>query len=232
MSSAPLRWAYTGLALLGAAVLGAYSYERLTRATPASPPVRVLKVPGDAPRVDATPAPTGVPLMRPTFTLHDLAGKPRSISEWDGKALIINFWATWCAPCRREIPLLNRIHREYAAKGIEVVGIAVDFAEDVATFTKRIPLEYGLLVGEQEGLDAAKEFGVQSMAFPFTAFTDRRGDVLLVHLGELHPAQAEAILGVVQQVDAGTLTADAGRTAIRSALAALPREPSGAAVGH
>ena len=231
MTSGPLRWAYTGLALLGAAVLGAYAYDRTAHraSAPADPAVRVLGLPAGAPTVDATPAPTGVPLLRPTFTLHDLAGKPRSIGEWGGKALIINFWATWCAPCRREIPLLNRIHQDYAAKGVEIVGIAVDFAEDVKAFTQRFPLQYPLLVGEQDGLDAAREFGVQAMAFPFTAFTDAKGNLLLVHLGELHPAQAEAILGVVIKVDAGALSPDAGRAAIKAALAALPTAAAPAA---
>ena len=82
------------------------------------------------------------------------------------------------------------------------------------------------LVGEDDGLEAARGFGVETMAFPFTAFIDAAGRVLLVHLGELHENQARAILGVVARVDAGALTPAAARTEIKTALAALPAPPA------
>ncbi|MBS0375551.1 MAG: TlpA family protein disulfide reductase [Proteobacteria bacterium] len=154
--------------------------------------------------------------------LQGLDGKPHALSEWDGKSLIVNFWATWCAPCRREIPLLNRIHREYASKGFEVVGIAVDFVDDVKAYTKTFPLDYPLLIGEDDGLAAARAFGVDALAFPFTAFTDAEGRIVTVHLGELQPAQLEAILGVVADVNGGRLAPAAARGAVERALAALP----------
>lgn len=221
MSSRALTLAYVGFGVLGVAVVGALVHERLHPAVAPPQAPRPPAVAGAAPNPGAALA--TVPTVRPVFALKDLDGRTRSITEWDGKALIVNFWATWCAPCRREIPLLNRIQLKYAPKGVEVVGIAVDFVDDVRAFSKDFRIGYPLLVGEQDGLDAAREFGVQTLAFPFTAFTDAHGDVLLVHLGELHEPQAEAILGVVTDVDAGTLTPAQGRTAIRTALAALPR---------
>jgi thiol-disulfide isomerase/thioredoxin len=172
VSQGPLRLALAGFTLLGAAVLGAFVYERVhapvagNRVVAANTP----EPPGAAAAASVTPA--RVPSRRPDFSLKDLAGRSHSISEWDGKALLVNFWATWCAPCRREIPLLNRIQREYAVNGFEVVGIAVDFADDVKAFRKEFPIEYPLLVGEQEGFDAARAFGIETMALPFTAFTD------------------------------------------------------------
>ena len=212
----PLRWLAYGLVALGAGVTGAYVHERLKSAPPAAAPAAVTTL-------GATPAPPTVPELRPEFTLKDPAGKAHAISEWDGHPLMINFWASWCAPCRREIPLLNRLQAEPALKDLQIVGIAVDFPPDVQTFLQKIPIHYAVLIGEQDGLDAASAFGVQSMAFPFTAFVDRRGQVLSLHLGELHETQARATLEVLARVDRGELTVAAGREALKRALAALPK---------
>jgi thiol-disulfide isomerase/thioredoxin len=221
----PLRVAYVGFALLGAAVLGAFVYDRAFRpARPATPVPTLAGAPATLP-----PPPPTIPARRPDIALKDLDGHVHSLAEWDGKALVINFWATWCAPCRREIPLLNRIEREHGPKGVEVVGIAVDFADDVRAFTKDFPISYPLLIGEEDGLEAARAFGVATMAFPFTAFTDSKGRIITVHLGELQPAQAEAILGVVARVDGGTLALEGARAAIGAALDALPPARSTAA---
>jgi len=97
--------------------------------------------------------------IRPIFALSDSDGVERSISEWDGSALVVNFWATWCAPCRREIPLLNALQSEYADAGIQVIGVAVDFREDVVAFLQEIAVNYPVLIGEQEAIDAAEAFG-------------------------------------------------------------------------
>ncbi len=219
MKPTPLQAAYLGFGVIGAAVLGAFTYER-TRPAPVAAMSAVLRPAG--PAAPATPAASSaVPERRPDFTLRDLDGKPHPISSWDGRPLLINFWATWCAPCRREIPLLNRLQHEFSPKGFEVIGIAVDFAADVRSFKKAFPIDYPLLVGEDDGLEAARGFGVEAMAFPFTAFVDAAGHVLLVHLGELHEDQARAILGVVSRVDAGGLTPAAARTQIKTLLAAL-----------
>jgi thiol-disulfide isomerase/thioredoxin len=222
MKLRPLTLAYVGFALLGVLVLGAFLHEHVaSRATPAP---AAMKVQGSPATADQT---GGIPSARPLFTLPDLTGHRHSIAEWDGHALMVNFWATWCAPCRREIPLLNALSTEYASKNVKVVGIAVDFMEDVQKFTARTPLHYDLLVGEEDGLEAARGFGVDSLAFPFTAFTDQRGHVLTVHIGELHEDQARAILTVVEQVDRGEVTAPQARPLIERALAALKRtDPS------
>jgi thiol-disulfide isomerase/thioredoxin len=224
LSSRPLRLALAGFAALGAAVLGAYLNERTHPASP--PPVPAAAVERAA---AAGLAPDGVPSVRPVFALADLTGKSHSIREWDGKALVVNFWATWCAPCRREIPLLNRIHSEYAAKGIEVVGIAVDVVDDVRHFTAEMPIAYPLLVGEQDGIDAARDFGINALAFPFTAFSDAKGRMLSVHLGELHEGTARAILRILERLDAGTLTPEQAREEVRSVEAAAHGDPARAA---
>ena len=227
MASGPLRLAYLGLAVLGTAVVGALAYERLVTQAP-RPAVtpRAAAARGGATTADPTVAARGelptVPAERPLITLADAAGHRHSITEWDGKALVVNFWATWCAPCRRELPLLNRLQAEFAPQGVQVLGVAVDFAADVRAFMRDFPVAYPILIGEQDGLDAARAFGVATIAFPFTAFSDARGRIITVHMGELSESEARTILGVVLKVDAGALTPGDARNAIASALAALP----------
>jgi thiol-disulfide isomerase/thioredoxin len=221
-----LRLLFVGLAALGAGVLGYFLYDR-SRAPAAEPvPATVAASPAAATAGDpaaASPGEPKVPEIRPVFTLKDVQGQPRSITEWDGRSLVVNFWATWCAPCRREIPLLNALHTEFAPQGVEVLGIAVDFVEDVAKYMQETPIAYPVLVGEQDGLDAAEAFGVKTMAFPFTIFVDNRGRILTVHMGEIHEPEARAILAVLGRVNAGELQPPAAREAVQQALAALPK---------
>ena len=164
--------------------------------------------------------PAVIPEMRPDVTLADRDGKPRSLSEWDGKPLVINFWATWCAPCRREIPMLNALAAEEAAAGIEVIGIAIDFREDVLKYLEKMPIDYTVLIGEQDGMAAAQAFGMESIGLPFTAFTDRQGRIVTIHVGELHREQAAVILSAVKAVDAGTIDMAAARKRIRNEIEA------------
>lgn len=168
-----------------------------------------------------TPRPAVIPEVRPDVTLADREGRPRALSEWDGRPLVINFWATWCAPCRREIPMLNALAREQAADGVEVIGIAIDFREEVLKYLESTPIEYTVLIGEQDGMDAARAFGMESIGLPFTAFTDRQGRIATIHVGELHRPQADVILSAVRAVDAGQIEMAAAREQIRDGLAKL-----------
>jgi thiol-disulfide isomerase/thioredoxin len=164
--------------------------------------------------------PAVIPEMRPDVTLADRDGQSRSLSEWDGKPLVINFWATWCAPCRREIPMLNALAAEQAAAGVEVIGIAIDFREDVLKYLEKMPIHYTVLIGEQDGMAAARAFGMESIGLPFTAFTDLQGRIVTIHVGELHRDQAAVILSAVKAVDAGTIDMEAARARIRDEIAA------------
>ncbi len=179
-----------------------------------------------APRDPAAPVQAAagalIPERRPDFTLTDLEGVPRSISEWDGRPLMINFWATWCPPCRREIPLLNALRAEYLEQGFEVVGVAVDFRDDVLDYLQRTEVNYPVLIGEEDGMEAARSFGMPGLGFPFTVFTDSRGRIVTLHVGELHREQAEVILGAVQDLEAGRKDLAAAQQWIRD------RKPSAA----
>ncbi|MEE8157655.1 MAG: TlpA disulfide reductase family protein [Gammaproteobacteria bacterium] len=128
----------------------------------------------------------GAPAMRPTFLLADVDGQMHSIDEWDGKALIVNFWATWCRPCLKEIPLLNALQSEYAERGVQVIGIAIDDVDEVLRFmAEDLSIEYPVLVGGTDAIEAAEGFGIDFIGLPYTAFTDHEGRILGIHLGEL-----------------------------------------------
>jgi thiol-disulfide isomerase/thioredoxin len=130
----------------------------------------------------------------PDFVLPDLDGTLRSSSEWDGTVRVVNFWATWCPPCIREIPLLVEIQREYAQRGVQVLGIAIDGTEAVTDFAADFEFNYPVLIGEEDGMELGHQFLDGFIGLPFTAFTDRSGRILRVHSGEIHREQIEAIL--------------------------------------
>ncbi len=174
------------LALFAAsAVAGYLFYEHRDGATPV--------------RIDNTVAANTTPVkrvgqMRPEFSLPDLSGSQRSITEWDGDALIVNFWATWCPPCRREIPLLMEMQEQARASGIAIIGIAIDEPDAVKRYAAETGFNYPVLIGEQEAVDAAEAFGADVVSLPLTVMTGRDGRVVEVHAGELSRTELEAAI--------------------------------------
>lgn len=169
----------------------------------------------------STPAARPPVLTLPDFSLKNRAGELQSIRSWPGKALVINFWATWCAPCRREIPLLLELQKQYAADGVQIIGIAVDFREDVLKYADTMKIDYPLLIGEQDGLEAVDAFGIEAVGFPYTVFTDAKGDIITTHIGELHKEQAELILNTIKRINQGELAVGVARTELSAALSNL-----------
>ena len=152
--------------------------------------------------------------------MRDSTGTPRRLSEWKGRLLVVNFWATWCEPCQREIPLLARLHRERAAQGFEVVGIAVDLRAAVLKYAHHARIDYPVLVGEQDGLAAVTALGMDTV-FPFTVFADREGRIITLKIGELRPREASFILDRMHELDQGRLELAAARVQIASGIAAM-----------
>jgi len=214
----------TVLAIVVAALSGAIAFfairSFLEPRTAASPVKELAPLPGAAGAAADPAAARAIPEVLPDFTLATLEGPPRALSSFRHASLIVNFWATWCAPCRREIPLLRQLRAERGARGVEVVGVAVDFREDVVKYAAEIGLDYPLLIGEEDGVAAADLFGV-STAFPFTIFADAQRRIVAVKIGELHADEAQFILDRIEQVNAGALAVQAARTLIRDEIRRL-----------
>jgi thiol-disulfide isomerase/thioredoxin len=156
----------------------------------------------------------------PAFSLHDLDHRAVGVERWRGRPLMINFWATWCAPCRQEIPLLQTIAKEQAGKGTQIIGIAVDYPEKVREFAKQLGMTYPLLVGEQDALDLATHLGVPTPAFPFTVFTDHRGAIVALYMGELKRADVDPIMQTVARLDHDQINLATAQNEIATRLAA------------
>lgn len=159
-----------------------------------------------------------IPERLPLFSLNDLSGHPKSSEGFKGKPMLLNFWATWCAPCRREIPLLKTLSQAWATEQLTVVGIAVDHPDKVRQFVDDFKIDYPVLVGDQDALDLASQLGVAAPAFPFSVFVDRSGEVVTLFVGELHRPQAALILSVVQSLDAHTVDLAGARQKIAAGL--------------
>jgi peroxiredoxin len=131
---------------------------------------------------------------RPDFSLSDVAGQIRNISEWDGKVLAINFWATWCPPCIKEIPEFIEIQHKYEAQGLQFIGIALQRPEEVIEFMQTHGMNYPVLAGEMEVIKIAESYGNDIGALPYTVIVDRAGHIHYVKRGPLAGDTAEAII--------------------------------------
>ncbi|HEX4153017.1 MAG TPA: TlpA disulfide reductase family protein [Steroidobacteraceae bacterium] len=206
-----------------------HSARRADHLVPGVPtPVGVASPPTPSDLIgESAPQPTRIPDRLPEFSLSNLEGKSTPIGTWAGRSLIINFWATWCAPCRREIPLLESLSTEWADRGVQVIGIAVDHRDQVGAFARQLKIGYPLLIGEQDALDVAAALGFGSPVFPFTVFTDRRGEVVALYVGELGRPQASLILSVVHNLNQDHIELKEARRSIAEGLHRLASSTPG-----
>jgi thiol-disulfide isomerase/thioredoxin len=172
---------------------------------------------------ESKPAGKTIPSKLPDITLADRDGKPTRLASFGGRPLMVNFWATWCAPCRREIPLLNKIRMQRRAQNAEIVGVAVDFKDEVLKFVANVPLSYPLLIGEEDGLAAAEAFGM-GMAFPFSVFSDSQNRILTIKIGELHEDEANFAFDRLRDIDNGVVTLAEAQSMVNDAFREMAAE--------
>lgn len=154
-------------AAIAAAIIGAMSYQWF--ADPASRTSSVTTL--------------------PAFSLKDMHGHTRHSSEWQGKTRLINFWATWCPPCRNEIPLLIQAQQEHAAAGLQVIGIALEQAEPVLEYATEMKLNYPSLVGSADVIGLGNQLGNRVGALPYSVLVNAEGKIIETHMGELSDEQ-------------------------------------------
>jgi len=140
---------------------------------------------GQPPEVSIPP---GVTVLKPgdqrtDLQLPDIEGRAHQLSDWNGKLVLVNFWATWCCPCREEMPLLDRTRGRLAARGLEVVGIAIDSAPAVGEFLKDSPVRYPILIGGEDEPNPSLLFGDTRSILPYSVLIGRDGTILAQRAG-------------------------------------------------
>jgi peroxiredoxin len=133
-------------------------------------------------------------LERSDFTLPDLEGQSRRLEEWDGQVVLLNFWAPWCPPCRKEVPDFIALQERYGSRGFSVVGITIDTRDNAQTFADTMGINYPVLIAEEQGIEIAKRYGNRVGALPYSVLLDRQGRIVLTHRNELKLEQAQKAL--------------------------------------
>lgn len=138
------------------------------------------------------------------FALPDVDGKERWLSEWQGRVIVLNFWATWCAPCKEEMPLLMATHKRYQEQGLSVIGVAIDTRNAVAAYARELAINYPLLIGDEAGLDIMSRYGNSRGALPYTVVIGRDGAVVAKKLGAYKGNELENQLAALVSADSAT----------------------------
>jgi thiol-disulfide isomerase/thioredoxin len=170
--------------VVGAVALAGGMYLRDRLEPPATEVITVAPT-----KTDRSPAG-----RRPEFWLPDPDGRRHSISEWDGKLVVMNFWATWCPPCLHEIPMFIALQERYADRGVQFLGIAIDDADKVRAFADEVGLNYPTLHGQLDAIEVMGVYGNETGGLPFTVIIDAAGMVVARHPGVLDEATATALI--------------------------------------
>ena len=132
--------------------------------------------------------------LRPAFSLPDVSGQMQDVSQWDGQLLVINFWATWCAPCRHEIPIFVELQTLYAERGLQFVGIAIDDPASINEFAAEVGMNYPRLHGQLDAMDVSKQYGNSVGGLPFTVVVDRNRQIVARKSGAFERDEIESLL--------------------------------------
>lgn len=138
-------------------------------------------------------AASGLAAMTST-KLPDLDGRPQSLEQWRGKVLVVNFWATWCAPCREEIPIFVKLQDKYRAQGLQFVGIAIDQPDKVRPYAAELGMNFPVLIGGIDAIEVTRQLGNRAGVLPFTVILDRNGKIAATEVGAAKESKLEALL--------------------------------------
>ncbi len=127
-------------------------------------------------------------------SLPDLEGKAQPLKQWQGKILVLNFWAPWCPPCRAEIPDFIKLQEQYRAQDVIFVGLALDQKDKVQAFVDEMGINYPILLGENDAAELGKLAGNRLGGLPFTAIFAKNGNIVSTVTGELKHEQLESTL--------------------------------------
>lgn len=175
-----MRWLGMGLIALAAMLSGFYlSTMYFNEPLPAS---------------RLSPGGVRVGMQRPDFRLGSSTGALVEASDYDGDLLLLNFWATWCEPCRREMPMLMEFHEQYAAQGLEVVGVALDDVQKARDFANEYGIGYTILVGGGDAMQTSHAYGNVDGVLPYSVLVGRDGIIRWQYIGEIPRAEFITLL--------------------------------------
>jgi thiol-disulfide isomerase/thioredoxin len=157
--------------LVAAAAFGAGGALWWAAREPGVPTLPAVSVPDVAPAA----------LLAAAFT--DVSGRSHALGEFQGRILVVNFWATWCVPCREEMPAFSRLHERWQAKGVQFVGLARDETDKVARFSREVPISYPLWIGDENAADLSRRLGNRLGVLPHTVILGRDSRVLDSRVG-------------------------------------------------
>lgn len=132
--------------------------------------------------------------IRPEFAMADINGQIRNIKEWDGKIILLNFWATWCPPCLHEIPGFIELQEQYGSQGFQIIGVAVDNEDAVREFVNEMNINYPVMASEIEAIKLSNLYGNSMNGLPFSVIINREGEISSKITGVLSKIRAEEIL--------------------------------------
>lgn len=172
-----------------AAGFGVYAWMQPLHPPAATTPVAQTSAPAAA-------VPTLSAAQALAISMYDLQGKSHTLDDWHGKVLLVNFWATWCPPCRAEVPLLVKLQAKYAAQGLQVVGIATDeqSQQDVRDFVRKMVVNYPILMGGGHSADIVNALGGDFIGLPVTVVLGSDGKVFRINPGAMEPRDAENLV--------------------------------------
>lgn len=124
-------------------------------------------------------------------TLPDASNMPQAFEQWRGKIVVVNFWATWCPPCREEMPELSQLHTQYRDQNVVVLGIASETVAQIEDFARTTPVSYPLLAGDMQAMDLSASLGNDKSVLPYTVILDSNGNIAKSYFGRINKALLE-----------------------------------------